>query len=40
VEKAIPIIERNEIILMKFFFLLERKYRLAINRERFNGKDR
>jgi len=30
--------ESNEMILMKFFFLFERKYRLAMNRERFKGK--
>jgi hypothetical protein len=37
VEKAMPIIDSKEIILMKFFFRLEKKYRLAIKRERFNG---
>lgn len=37
VEKAMPIIDSKEIILMKFFFRLEKKYRLAMKRERFNG---
>jgi len=27
--------ESNEMMLMKFFFLFERKYRLAMKRERF-----
>jgi len=30
--------ERTEMTLMKFFFLRERKYLLAINRERFMGE--
>jgi len=27
--------ESNEMMLIKFFFLLEKKYRLAMKRERF-----
>jgi hypothetical protein len=35
VEKATPTIESTEMILIKFFFLFEKKYRLAMKRERF-----
>ena len=38
VTNATPATERIEITLMKFFFRLERKYRLAMKRERFKGK--
>ena len=37
VTNATPATERIEITLMKFFFRLERKYRLAMKRERFKG---
>jgi len=35
VEKATPTIDRIEIILMKFFFRFEKKYRLAMKRGKF-----
>jgi len=39
VEKAMPTMERSEIMFMKFFFLLEKKYRLAMKSERFKRLD-
>jgi hypothetical protein len=39
VPTATPIMEMIEITLIKFFFFLEKKYRLAIKRETFNGID-
>ena len=34
---ATAITEMTEMTLIKFFFRFERRYRLAINRERFKG---